>query len=302
MRRNEFYLRTWNVLSLYRAGALRILLDQIDKYKTGIIAIQKVCWIGQGVLEKRDHTVFYSCDRKHLLGVGFVAKKNLKHLVMDFKAISTRICTLRLKGKFYNYTIINVHTPTEVSTEEEKESFYDLLQKTNEECPSYDVKIVIGDMNAQIWKEKVYCPTIGKYSLHDSTNDNGYCLIQFATLNNMVIGSTMFQHKNIHKSTWAAPDRLFESQIDHTVMDATHMSDLLDVRSYRGGNVDSDHYLVIARMTARISNIKKLRGERIRKFCISKLQDENTTNMYVKRLEESSKDTNHQVQIKLRQN
>jgi len=154
-RRNEFYLGIWNVLSLYRAGALRILLDQIDKYKTGIIAIQEVRWIGHGVLEKRDHTVFYSCDRKqHLLGVGFVVKKNLKHLVMDFKAISTRICTLRITGKFYNYTIINVHAPTEVSTEEEKESFYDLLQKTYEECPSYDVKIEVGDMNAQEGKDK----------------------------------------------------------------------------------------------------------------------------------------------------
>jgi len=46
---------------------------------------------------------------------------------------------------------------------------------------------------------------------------------------------------------------------------------------------------VIARMRARISNIKKLRGERIRKFCLSKLQDENTTYMYVKRLEECLK-------------
>jgi len=105
----------------------------------------------------------------------------------------------------------------------------------------------------------------------------------------MVIGSTMFQHKNIHKSTWTAPDRLFESQMDHMVIDARHMSDLLDVRSYRGGNVDSDHYLVIAGMRARISNVKKLRGGRIRKFCTSNLQDENMTNMYVKRLEECLK-------------
>jgi len=73
------------------------------------------------------------------------------------------------------------------------------------------------------------------------------------------------------------------------VIDARHMSVLLDVRSYRGGNVDSDYYLVIAKMRARISNIKKIRGERMRKFCISKLQDENTTNMCVKRLEECLK-------------
>jgi len=126
-RRNEFYLGTWNVLSFYRAGVLRILLDQIDKYKPGIIAIQEIRWTGQGVLEKRDHTIFYIDERQHMLGIGFVVKKNFKHLVMDFKAISTRICTLIIKGKFFNYTIINVHAPTEVSTEEEKDSFYDLL-------------------------------------------------------------------------------------------------------------------------------------------------------------------------------
>jgi len=218
-----------------------------------------------------------------------VVKKNFKHLVMDFKAISTRICTLRIKRKFFNYTIINVHAPREVSTEEEKESFYDLLQKTYEDSPSYDVKIVIVDMNAQVGKEEVYCPTIGKHSLHENTNDNGYHLIQFATLNNMVIGSTMFQHKKIHKPTWTAPDRSFESQIDHMVIDARHMSDLLDIRSYRGRNLDSDHYLVIARMRARIANIKKIRGERVMKFCISKLQDENTTKMYAKKVEECLK-------------
>ena len=169
-----------------------------------------------------------------MLGFGFVVKKIFKHLVMDFKAISTRIYTLRIKGKFFNYTIINVHAPTEVSTEEEKESFYDLLQKTYDESPSYDAKIIIGDMNAQVGKEEIYRPTIGSHSLHKNTNDNGYRLIQFGTLNNMVIGSTMFQHRNIHKPTWTAPDRSFENQIDRMVIDARHMSDLLDVISYRG--------------------------------------------------------------------
>ena len=89
--------------------------------------------------------------------------------------------------------------------------------------PSYDVTIVIGDMNAQVGKEEMYHPTIGKQSLHEITNDNGYRLIQFATFNNMIIGSTMFQHKKIHKSTWTAPNRAFESQTDHIVIHARHM-------------------------------------------------------------------------------
>jgi hypothetical protein len=68
-------------------------------------------------------------------------------------------------------------------------------------------------MNARVGKEKMHSPTTGKQSLHKNTNDNGYRLIQFAALNNMVIGSTMFQHKNIHKSTWTAPDRSVVSML-----------------------------------------------------------------------------------------
>jgi hypothetical protein len=101
----------------------------------------------------------------------------------------------------------------EVSAEEEKDIYYDLLQKTYEQSLSYYVKIVIGDMNARVGKEEMYCPTTGKQSLHKNTNHNGYHLIQFAALSNVVIGSTMFQHKNIHKSTWTAPDRSVVSML-----------------------------------------------------------------------------------------
>jgi hypothetical protein len=40
------------------------------------------------------------------------------------------------------------------------------LDKTYEECPGMDVKIIIGDLNAKIGKEKIYRPTTGKYSEH----------------------------------------------------------------------------------------------------------------------------------------
>jgi hypothetical protein len=55
------------------------------------------------------------------------------------------------------------------------------LDKTYEECPGRYVKIIIGDLNAMIGKEVIYRPTIGKYSGHTKSSDNGIRLISFAS-------------------------------------------------------------------------------------------------------------------------
>lgn len=68
-------------------------------------------------------------------------------------------------------------------------------------APENDIKLVLGDFNAQVGREDEYTSITGKYSLHHITNDNGAKLIQFAASNNMRIRSTVFPHKDIHKGT-----------------------------------------------------------------------------------------------------
>jgi exonuclease III len=113
--RADLYIGSWNVLSLYRAGVLKMLLDQLSNYKPGIVALQEIWWLGNGTLEKQEGTLFYSCDgRIHAFGTGFIVHKQLKHLVIGFKAISPRLSTLRIKGKFFNYSIVNAYAPIEI--------------------------------------------------------------------------------------------------------------------------------------------------------------------------------------------
>jgi hypothetical protein len=69
------------------------------------------------------------------------------------------------------------------------------LDKTYDQCPGSDVKKNIGDLNAKAGKGDTYRPTIGKYSGHTKCNDNGIRLTNFASSQNMVIGSTMFDNK-----------------------------------------------------------------------------------------------------------
>jgi len=97
------------------------------------------------------------------------------------------------------------------------------------------VKIIIGDLNAKIGQEEMYRPIIGKYSLHTLSNDNGIRLINFACSKDTMVASTLFNHKDLHKMTWRSPDGQTFNQIDHLLIDARHVSNVMDVRTFRGG-------------------------------------------------------------------
>jgi hypothetical protein len=66
--------------------------------------------------------------------------------------------------------IINIHAPTNDSEEEAKDQFYEQLERANTGCLSHDVKLDVGDANAKVGRETVHQPTIGKHSMHESTN------------------------------------------------------------------------------------------------------------------------------------
>jgi hypothetical protein len=52
---NDFRVGSWDVLSLYQLGALKMLLSQPDSYKMDITAIQEIIWTGEGIIDKRKH-------------------------------------------------------------------------------------------------------------------------------------------------------------------------------------------------------------------------------------------------------
>jgi hypothetical protein len=111
-------------------------------------------------------------------------------------------------------------------------------------------------------KRKICKPTIGSESLHEATNDNGNKLITFAAARNMIISNTYFPHKNIHKQTWISPCGLIRNQIDHILVDNRIKSCVKDIRSMRGSSAMSDHFLVKAKITFRISRKWRRKNKR----------------------------------------
>uniref|UniRef100_A0A2S2QXA8 Craniofacial development protein 2 n=1 Tax=Sipha flava TaxID=143950 RepID=A0A2S2QXA8_9HEMI len=66
------------------------------------------------------------------------------------------------------------------------------------------------------------------------------------------------------------------SQIDHVLISNRYKSNITNVKSYRGADVDSDHYLVIgvfkSKMAIKWNNEEKLKATR--KFDVEKLKEE----------------------------
>ncbi|PSN35692.1 hypothetical protein C0J52_10180 [Blattella germanica] len=91
------------------------------------------------------------------------------------------------------------------------ESVFDRLSR-------YHMKIVLGDSNAKVGREDIFRPTIGKFSLHEDSNDNGVRLVTFATSKNLII--------------------------DHVLVDKRWHTIIIDIRSVRGLDCNSDHHLV----------------------------------------------------------
>jgi hypothetical protein len=76
----------------------------------------------------------------------------------------------------------------------------------------------MGNANVKIGRETVHQPTIGKHSLHESTNENSLRLVDF------VAGRQI---------------------------DGRHFSDVIDIMARSGANFESDHLLVVIKLRAR---------------------------------------------------
>ena len=73
--------------------------------------------------------------------------------------------------------------------------------------------------------------------------------------------STQFQHKKIHKGTWLAPDQRTLNQIDHVMISSEKKVLIDEVRTMRGTNIDSNHYL-----------LKLILNQNFQKYILRKIQ------------------------------
>jgi hypothetical protein len=109
-----------------------------------------------------------------------------------------------------------VHAPCEDKNNDIKNSFYKELGHVSDQFPTQNMKLLLGDFKPKVGREDIFKQKIGNGSSHEIINDNGIRVVNSATYKNLLLKSTEFSHRDIHKYRWTSPEGKMHSQIDHT--------------------------------------------------------------------------------------
>ena len=158
---------------------------------------------------------------------------------------------------------------------------YIRLQDVLHRCKTHDTLIVTGDMNAKVGDDNQTYERVMKKHGIGQRNDNGERMCdmnelmkhgigqrndngdrmcdmnelmkhgigqrndtgdRMCDMNELLITGTLFPHKAIHKATWASPDGVTRTQIDHILISRRFRNSLKDTRVFRSADIGSDHF------------------------------------------------------------
>ena len=256
----------------------------MSKYKLDVLGLTETHRPGTGEEILDNGSLFINSGRSdgyRRQGVGLVLSKSVKNSLISYTPVSERILAARVHSRHIDLSVVVAFAPTEDAQDSVKDEFYQQLGGVFDSLPGHDVKILLGDFNARIGRDNSsWTGVIGGESLHETSTNNGLRLLDFCAMYQLTVGGTLFQHKDIHKGTWRSPNGRTVNQIDHVCISTKWSHSLLDVRSYRGADIGSDHYLVKSPMRIKLMGIEKVQASCRKAPAIEHLRDHSKVQEY----------------------
>ena len=132
-------------------GKLEVVKQEMARVTVDILGIRELKRTELGEFNSDDHYIYY-CGQESLRrnGVAIIVNKRVRNAVLGCNLKNDRMISVRLQGKPFNITIIQVYAPTSNAEEAEIEQFYEDLQDVLELTPKKDVLFTIVDCNAKV--------------------------------------------------------------------------------------------------------------------------------------------------------
>ena len=103
---------TWNVKSMNQ-GKLEVAKQEMARVNIDILGISQLKWTRMGVFNSDDHYIYY-CGQESFRrnGVAIIVNKRVWNAVLGCNLKNNRMISVRLQGKPFNITVIQVYAPT----------------------------------------------------------------------------------------------------------------------------------------------------------------------------------------------
>ena len=110
-------------------GKLEVVKKEMARVNVDILGISELKWTGMGEFNSNDHYIYY-CGQEYLRrnGVAIMVNKRVRNAVLGCNLKNDRMISVRLEGKPFHITVIQVYAPTSNAEEAEFERFYEDLQ------------------------------------------------------------------------------------------------------------------------------------------------------------------------------
>ena len=168
--------------------------------------------------------------------------------VIDFGCVRSRI--LRIKFKFSNDKIcVLVRYDPNEGNGEERESFWNVLDRTVDRIGNGYRLWVLGDLNGWIG-DRGRAKITGSFVV-PGENDNGRGVVEFCAKRGLCVGNTYFEHESLHKYTRVARDQdggEVKSMLDLVLVKKDMLRFCQDVRTVKGMERGISDHLVLCKI------------------------------------------------------
>lgn len=186
---------------------------------------------------------FWSGNKQGTAGIGILLAEKWIEKVFDVQRISDRIIMLKLIVGSTVLTVLSVYAPQVGLSEPEKDAFYDKLREVVAKIPEKEFLLPCGDWNGHIGKAAAGFEEVHGGLAYGDRNVEGERILEFAMVNNLVVGNSWFTKRDSHLITYSSGGA--STQVDYILLRRRDRKLAIDIKVIPSEEWPPQHRLLV---------------------------------------------------------